>query len=170
MAASIRGGGFLPKQPRRGYSSNTPTKSKPTSPNDACTMATTIPKVDKATFGWQRTFNYSRGTIRTLRSKRLEEQRRAQEHLVNYALMIEVIHAKEPKCLVEAQGDDRWMEAMQSKCGSIMKNNTWDLVDRPPKCKVIRTKWVYKTKYTKKTLDKYQGTTHGKGFRTSTWF
>ena len=61
--------------------------------------------------------------------------------------MIEVICAKEPKYLEEAQGDDRWMEAMQSKYGSIMKNNTWDLVDRPPKCKVIGTKWVYKTKY-----------------------
>ena len=28
-----------------------------------------------------------------------------------------------------------------------MKNNIWDLVDQPPKCKVIPTKWVYKTKY-----------------------
>ena len=46
------------------------------------------------------------------RSKRLEEQRRAQEHLVNYALMTKVIRAEEPKCLAEAEGDDRWMEAM----------------------------------------------------------
>ena len=76
------------------------------------------------------------------RSKSLEEQRRAQEYLVNYALMKEVIHAQKPRCLVEAQGDDRWMEAMQLEYGSIMKNNTWNLVDQPPKCKVIGTNWV----------------------------
>ena len=49
------------------------------------------------------------------------------------------------------------MEAMQSKYGSIMKNNTWGLVGRLPKRKVIGTKWVYKTKYkSDSTLDKYK--------------
>ena len=70
-----------------------------------------------------------------------------QEHLVNYALMTKVIRSEEFKCLEEAHGDDKWMEAMQSEYGSIMKNNAWDLVDQTPKCKVIGTKWVYKTKY-----------------------
>ena len=78
----------------------------------------------------------------------MEEQCRAQEHLVNYALMTKIIYAKEPKCLEEALGDDRWMESMQSEHGSIMKNNTWDLVDCPSKCKIIGTnKCIYKTKY-----------------------
>ena len=99
------------------------------------------------------------------RSKRLEEQRRAHEHLVNYALMTKVIHAEEPKCFIEAEGDDRWMETMQSKYGSIMKNNTWDLVDQSPKHKVIDTKWVYKIKYKfKNTLDKYKALLMAKGF------
>ena len=71
--------------------------------------------------------------------------------------MIKVIRAKEPKCLVEAQGDDKWMEAMQSEYGSVMKNNTQDLVDRPPKCKVISIKWVYKTKHNSNgMLNKYK--------------
>ena len=37
--------------------------------------------------------------------------------------MTEVIHVEEPKCLEEAQGDDRWMEAMQSlgPCGPTTK-------------------------------------------------
>ena len=100
------------------------------------------------------------------RSKSLEEQRRAQEHLVNYALMIEVICAKELKCLTETKGDDRWIEAMQSEYGSIMKNNTWNLVDWPPKCKVIDNKWVYNTKYMpNEKLDKYK-----LGFCTDTRF
>lgn len=49
--------------------------------------------------------------------------------------------------LVEVQEDEKWMEAMWLKCNSIMKNYTWDLVDRPTKCKFISTKWVYKEKY-----------------------
>ena len=75
------------------------------------------------------------------------EQCKVQKQLVNYALMIGIIYAKGPKCLEEALGDDKWMEVMHSKYGSIMKNSTWDLVDRPPKCKVISTQWVSKTKY-----------------------
>ena len=38
------------------------------------------------------------------------------------------------------------MEAMKVEYKSIMKNCTWDLVDRPTKRKVIGTKWVYKAK------------------------
>ena len=46
-----------------------------------------------------------------------------------------------------------------------MKNNTWDLVDRPSKCKAIGTKWVYKTKYKSNgTLDKYKAWLVVKGF------
>ena len=46
-----------------------------------------------------------------------------------------------------------------------MKNNAWDLVDWPPKCKVISTKWVYKTKYKfDSTLDKYKAQLMAKGF------
>ena len=54
---------------------------------------------------------------------------------------------------------------MQSEYGSIMNNNTWDLVDRPPKRKVIDTKWVYKTKYkSDHTLDKHKVWFMAKGF------
>ena len=54
---------------------------------------------------------------------------------------------------------------MKSEYGSIMKNNTQDLVDRPPMRKVIGTKWVYKTKYKSDgTLDKYKAQLVVKGF------
>lgn len=57
------------------------------------------------------------------------------------------------------------MEAMQSEYGSVMKNNTCDLVDRPQKCKVIDTKWVYKAKYKSDgSLDKYKAWLAAKGF------
>ena len=71
--------------------------------------------------------------------------------------MTKVICVKKPKCLTEAYGDDRWMEAMQSEYGSIMKSNTWGLVEWPPKRKIIGTKSVYKTKYkSDRMLDKYK--------------
>ena len=46
-----------------------------------------------------------------------------------------------------------------------MKNNTQDLMDQSPKCKVISTKWVYKTKYkSNEMLDKYKAQLMAKGF------
>ena len=57
------------------------------------------------------------------------------------------------------------MEAIRSEYNSIMKNHTWDLVDRPNKCKVIGTKWVYKAKYKSDgTLEKYKARLVAKGF------
>ena len=42
------------------------------------------------------------------RSKRIEEQRRAQEHIVNYALMAELQKVQEPGSLEEAMEDPKW--------------------------------------------------------------
>ena len=99
------------------------------------------------------------------RSKRIEEQRRAQENLVNYALMSQVASVQEPSTFAEAQEDKRWVEAMESEYNSIMKNHTWDLVDRPTKRKVIGTKWVYKPKYkSDNNLEKYKARLVAQGF------
>ena len=99
------------------------------------------------------------------RSKRIEEQQRAQANIVNYALMSQVLAVQEPTTLVEAQEDERWVEAMELEYDSIMKNQTWDLVDRPTKRKVIDTKWVYKSKYKfDGSLEKYKARLVAKGF------
>lgn len=48
----------------------------------------------------------------------------------------------------------KWKEAMDKEMDSLMKNNTWTLVDKPPKDKkVIDVKWVYK----KKSENEYKG-------------
>ena len=99
------------------------------------------------------------------RSRRLEEQRRAQANLVNYALMAQVLIVQEPSSFGEAQEDPHWMAAMDSEYDSILRNHTWDLVDRPPQRKVIGTKWVYKAKYNSNgTLEKYKARLVAKGF------
>ena len=77
------------------------------------------------------------------RSQRIEEQRRASANIVNMALMAEIMaKTKEPASLEEALADPSWKAAMQAEFDSILKNDTWELVDCPAKRKVIGTKWV----------------------------
>ena len=54
---------------------------------------------------------------------------------------------------------------MELEYNSIMKNRTWDLVDRPTKRKVISTKWVYQAKYKSDgSLEKYKARLVAQGF------
>ena len=39
-----------------------------------------------------------------------------------------------------------WYQAMKEELGSLMKNNTWELVPRPQKRKVVSCKWVLRVK------------------------
>ena len=100
------------------------------------------------------------------RSKRIEEQRQAVGHIVNMALMAEIMGSiKEPTIVAEALADPKWKEAMESEYDSIIKNGTWQLVDPPPKRKVIGTKWVYKVKYkSNDSLEKYKARLVAQGF------
>jgi hypothetical protein len=40
----------------------------------------------------------------------------------------------------------KWIEAMKEELRWIESNNTWSLVEVPPKKKAIVVKWVYKVK------------------------
>ena len=61
--------------------------------------------------------------------------------------------------------DPNWKAAMQEKYDSIMKNQTWDLVDRPAKRKIIGTKWVWKAKYKSDgSLEKYKARLVAQGY------
>ena len=73
------------------------------------------------------------------------------------ALMAEIMaETKEPASLEKALADPSWKAAMQAEFDSIIKNDTWELVDRPAKRKVIGTKWVWKVKQKEDgTLDKF---------------
>ncbi|KAI5334496.1 hypothetical protein L3X38_024629 [Prunus dulcis] len=52
----------------------------------------------------------------------------------------------EPESFEEAAKDDSWKKAMEDEILMINKNNTWELVNRPPDKPIIGVKWVYKTK------------------------
>ena len=50
-----------------------------------------------------------------------------------------------------------WKEAIKSEIDSIMQNHTWELVDLPPGCKPLTSKWIFKKKLkSDKSIDKYK--------------
>eukprot|EP00253_Pinus_taeda_P017199 PITA_17199 len=53
----------------------------------------------------------------------------------------------EPTSFKEVASHDEWKEAMQKEYDTLIKNNTWKLVDPPLGTKPIGYKWVYKNKY-----------------------
>ena len=60
--------------------------------------------------------------------------------------MAQVFENHDPETFAEASGPD-WDEAMDEEYRSLMVNDTWDLVPLPKGIKLVRFKWVYKTKY-----------------------
>ena len=52
----------------------------------------------------------------------------------------------EPENFEETTKKKEWRTAMQDEIIVIVKNKTWDLVDRPKDKTVIGVKWIYKTK------------------------
>eukprot|EP01018_Ginkgo_biloba_P029061 Gb_03163 [translate_table: standard] len=60
---------------------------------------------------------------------------------------------------------NEWDEAMNAEYRSLLKNDTWDLVPLPKGRKIVRCKWVYRTKYaTNGNVEKYKAPLVAKGF------
>ncbi|CAL1355160.1 unnamed protein product [Linum trigynum] len=59
-----------------------------------------------------------------------------------------------------------WKEAINDEKDSIMANNTWVLVDLPPGCKPLGSKWIFKKKRrVDGTIDKFKTRLVIQGFR-----
>jgi hypothetical protein len=52
----------------------------------------------------------------------------------------------EPKDIGHALFDPNWVNAMHEELENFERNQVWELVELPPNCKPIGTKWVWKTK------------------------
>lgn len=68
---------------------------------------------------------------------------------VQLAMCLSVSIIEEPNNYEEAMNSehkDNWKEAMDQEYQSLMKNNTWELVELPKGKKLVSTKWVYKYK------------------------
>ena len=58
-----------------------------------------------------------------------------------------------------------WKEAINDEMNSIMGNNTWVLVDLPPRSKTIRCKWIFeRTMKVDGTIDRFKARLVAKGF------
>ena len=57
------------------------------------------------------------------------------------------------------------MEAMKEEYDSIMKNETWELIELPENKVPIGSKWLYKTKFNADdSIDKYKAKLVAKGY------
>ena len=61
--------------------------------------------------------------------------------------MAQVIEKIDPETFEEASGHPDWDEAMNEEYHSLLANDTWDLVPLPKGRKLVRCRWVYKTKF-----------------------
>ncbi|MCO5564246.1 hypothetical protein L7F22_017904 [Adiantum nelumboides] len=71
----------------------------------------------------------------------------------------------EPSSVQEALQHNCWKRAMHAELDAIERNKTWTLVPRPPKRKVVSTKWIFKTKYKADgSLNKHKARLVARGF------
>eukprot|EP00253_Pinus_taeda_P010782 PITA_10782 len=71
----------------------------------------------------------------------------------------------DPDTFVEASGHPDWDTTMNEEYRSLLANDTWDLVPLPKGQKLVRCKWVYKTKYGPDgKVDKHKARLVAKGF------
>ncbi|GAB2269654.1 hypothetical protein Dimus_038780 [Dionaea muscipula] len=65
-----------------------------------------------------------------------------------------------------SKNSDNWKIAMNEEIDSLKKNNTWTLVPKPEKCRIIECKWIYKVKegITKADPVRYKARLVAKGF------
>jgi hypothetical protein len=52
----------------------------------------------------------------------------------------------EPKYFEQVIGVEVWRNIMEDEINMIVKNETWELVDKPKEKDVVMLKWIYKTK------------------------
>jgi hypothetical protein len=63
-----------------------------------------------------------------------------------YGLHTHITKSPLPKNPVSALKDPNWKMAMHDEYNALIKNETWDLVPRPPDVNVIRSMWIFRHK------------------------
>ncbi|WJZ85230.1 hypothetical protein VitviT2T_004776 [Vitis vinifera] len=97
------------------------------------------------------------------RSKRVRTEKSFGPDFLNFML------EGEPQTFKEAVNSTEglmWKEAIKSEIDSILQNHTWELVDLPPGCKPLSSKWIFKRKMkVDGSIDKYKARLVIKGYR-----
>lgn len=70
-----------------------------------------------------------------------------------------------PNSVQEALSDPKWKVAMNEEMKSLQKNETCELVDRPPRKKTVGCRWVYTMKYKADgTIERFKARLVAKGY------
>ncbi|KRY16471.1 Retrovirus-related Pol polyprotein from transposon TNT 1-94 [Trichinella patagoniensis] len=88
--------------------------------------------------------NEAEQVTETRKIKKEEVQPVPCEDVASIAVM------NDPKSVAEALScheSKEWLEAMKREYEALVKNNTWEIVNRPQRQKVITCQWVYNTKF-----------------------
>ena len=81
------------------------------------------------------------------------------------SLLAQVLEMHDTKTFAEASGHPDWDTTMNEEYRSLMANDTWDLVPLPKGIKLVRCKWVYKTKYASDgSVERHKARLVAKGF------
>ena len=83
------------------------------------------------------------GEVEPRRSKRARIEKSFSLDFLTYMLEGDPQTYKE---VVNSTEGLMWKEAIGSEIESILHNHTWELVDLPPGCKPLSSKWVFKRK------------------------
>ena len=103
------------------------------------------------------------GEVEPKRSKRARVEKSFGPDFLTY------MFKGEPRTYKEAVNSTQgliWKEAINSEIESILHNHTWELVDLPPGCKPLSSKWVFKRKRkVDGSIDKYKARLVIKGYK-----
>jgi hypothetical protein len=77
----------------------------------------------------------------------------------------QVSETHDPETFAEALGHPDWDTTMNEEYHSLMENDTWDLVPLSKGRKLVRCKWVYRTKYASDgSVERHKAWLVSKGF------
>lgn len=104
--------------------------------------------------------------------RRSQRETRKPSYLDDYILLAEVEGERlllsindEPWDFGEAKEKKVWRDACDDEIKSIIKNNTWDLVELPARAKAIGLKWIFKVKRNSDgSINKYKARLVAKGY------
>lgn len=107
-------------------------------------------------------------TDRPVRSTRAKPPLRYRDYDLDFSLMARDSIPSEPMSYEDAMSSPdchEWKAAMQSEYDSLLANNVWRLVDRPPNENVVKCKWVFKQKHDASgKFDRYKARLVARGF------
>ncbi|WVZ52474.1 hypothetical protein U9M48_003528 [Paspalum notatum var. saurae] len=88
------------------------------------------------------------GPLPTPSSSLPRQQAHAESGLAEDAgeVTSEIVPSRQPRDVSHALSDPNWVNAMNEELENFEKNHIWDLVEPPPNCRPIGTKWVFKNK------------------------